>query len=195
MQQGTSDAPPTVTTLGHTDEPPRWPSVVGGISIGWAALGLLCGGCGVLSPILMWTFLKSAEAQFGPMPEVLRPDALQIALAGAGMLWAAVLLVAGIMLTLRKPASRPLHLVYAAGGVVLTAVASGAAVMHQLRIAEWVAQNPDNKWAQQQNPTMSFVMLGVYVLLGLAWPLFCLVWFGLVKRTAADIAGGGASAG
>jgi hypothetical protein len=189
------DLPPPVQAaeLDAFAEPSTWPTVVGTISIVWASLNMLCGGCGVLSPVLMSTFMKSAEAQMGPMPDVMKPGALQIGLAGVGLLWAIMLLAAGIMLTLRKPVSRALHLAYAGGAVVLTVVAVVVSFMIQTRIAEWVASNPDNKWAQQQNATMSWAMLGISIVLGLAWPVFCLIWFGLVKRDAAAISGGEAS--
>jgi hypothetical protein len=186
-----------LTEAGTTDfaEPRSWPTVVGTISIIWATLNMMCGLCGVLSPVMMSRFMKSAEAQLGPMPEVMKPGTAQIALAGMGFLWAILLLVAGIMLTLRKPIARPMHLVYSAGAIVLSIAATAAAIMAQLRIADWVASNPDNKWAQQQNSTMSFIVLGVAIVLGLAWPVFCLVWFGLVKRGTAEITGPDGSAG
>jgi hypothetical protein len=178
-----------VPTFDPIDEPARWPTVVGTISIVWASLNLLCAGCGVLSPVLMSTLMKSAEAQLGPMPDVMRPGAGQVVVAGLGFVWAILLLVAGIMLTLRKPAARMLHLVYAAGAIVLSIAGTAVAVMMQLRIAEWVADNPDSPWAQQQNPAVSFAMIGVSVVLGMAWPVFVLVWFGVVKRNASAIVG------
>lgn len=181
--------PPTIPDFALTDAAPRWPGVVGTISIIWASLNMICGGCGVLSPILMSFALAPAEEKFGPMPDVMRPGALQIAAAGGGLLWAIVLLVAGIMLTLRKPAARPLHIVYAAGSIVLSIAGTVLAILNQQAIAQWAANNPGSEWAKQSNPTISYIVLAVAIILGLAWPVFCLVWFGLVKRTAADIAG------
>lgn len=175
------------------DEPPKWPGAVGVISIVWAALGIVCGGCGVLSPVIMKTFLAQAEQQFGPMPDVMKPGALQVVLAGVSLAWAFLLLAAGIMLALRKPAARPLHLLYAVGSVILTVISTILGVMAQLALREWVQNNPDNQWAQQaaqQPPIAAYATIAFSVVLGLAWPVFCLIWFGAVKRSARDITGG-----
>lgn len=184
-------APPTsqsVPPYVHT-EAPRWPSVVGTISIVWASLNLACGGCGLLSPVLMGSFVASAEARMGPMPEVMKPGVAQLAMGVVTLLWAIMLLVAGIMLTLRRPAARPLHLVYAIGSIVISVAGTVATILVQQQVSEWVAANPDNAWAANHNPSMMWVSLGVGIVLGLAWPAFCLIWFGFVKKTAASIAG------
>lgn len=165
-------------------EPPRWPKVVGTISIVWAALGLTCAGCGLASIALMDQFIKPAEERFGPMPDVMKPGPAQIVLSVISFLPVIVLLVAGIMVVARKPLGGTLHLVYAVLSLIITGVAAVFGLQQQMAIAEWVRQNPDSQWAQQSNPTMGFVMMGLMVALGLAWPVFCLIWFGVVKRRA-----------
>lgn len=189
MEDRFASAPPTTPDHPLPEEPPRWPTVVGAISIVWASLNILCGGCGVLSPLLMSTFLEAAERDYGPMPDVMKPGALQIGLYAVGLVWAFVLLAAGIALTLRKPVARPLHLVYGAVSVLLSIVGIVIGVMAQIELSEWLANNPDNPWAKQHNPAATYVGMAFGVLLGLAWPVFCLVWFGLVKRTPRDITG------
>lgn len=165
-------------------EPPRWPKVIGTISIVWAALGLTCSGCGLASIALMDQFIKPAEERFGPMPDVMKPGLTQMVSSVASFIPVIVLLVAGIMVVARKPVGGTLHLVYAVLSLITTGLGVILGVQQQLAIAAWVKQNPDSQWAQQSNPTVGFAVLGFMILLGLAWPVFCLIWFGVVKRRA-----------
>src|SRR5688572_15792538 len=139
MDQSPLDAPHTSPQDIVPDEPPRWPGVVGVISIVWASLGILCGACGVLSPVLMQMFLAQAEQQLGPMPAAMKPGPMQVGLAGVSLAWAFVLLTAGILLMIRKPVARPLHLVYGAVAILLTIAGTAAGVMAQMALNEWVA--------------------------------------------------------
>ena len=58
-----------------------------------------------------------------------------------------------------------------------------------MAIMEWARQNPDNPWAQQQNPLLTVVIFAFVIVLSFAWPVFCLIWFGLVKRTPESMTG------
>lgn len=194
MDHSPLDAPPRDYQPGLLpDEPPKWPGIVGVISIVWASLGLLCGICGLASPLIMQAaFAQAASSQMGPMPDVMKPGLPQMAHGVVSLLWTVLLLVAGIMLTLRKPAARPLHLLYAVGSIILTIVGTVVGVMAQRAIHEWAANNPDNEWAKQiaqQPAAAAYIGIGFAVVLGLAWPVFCLIWFGAVKRTPRDITG------
>ncbi len=171
-------------------DPPAWPKAVGITSIVWGALGLTCGACGVAGGIASSYLSGMMPAEMGPMPDVMKPSPAQLVLGGVGILWAILLIVAGIMCVTRNPATRAMHLVYAVGSFVLTAAGTVLSVRQQFAIAEWVAQNPDSGWAKQQNPTVSWIILGATVVLGLAWPCFCLLWFGVVKRRPEDLTGG-----
>ncbi len=188
-----TDAPPTEPgELLLPGDAPRWPRVVGIISIVWGSLGLLCAGCGIVYfGVMMPRFSQMAEEQMGgPMPAVMMPPLGQYVMMALGTVLAVVLVVAGSLTAARNPLGRVLHLAYGAVGVLLSLVGSAIGVQQQLAIAEYFRQNPTDPWAKQNNPTVGFVMVAVMALLGLAWPGFCLIWFGLVKRTAESLTGG-----
>lgn len=191
----TTTPPPTSPdfdpSLVDFPEPPVWPKVIGIISIVWGTIGLGCNACGLASPILTNMFSQQMEQQMGePMPDVMKINSIQLGMIGVGLLMAVFLLFAGIMTVMRKPAGRMMHLVYAVVSVVMTLVGTGYGYVRMQDMAQWLAANGGSKWAQQANPAYQWIGLGVGVLLGLAWPVFCLVWFGLVKRKAEDMTGG-----
>src|SRR3954471_18440045 len=99
-----SQMPPTSSAyeMPMPGEPPAWPKVIGIISIVWASLGLACGMCGFGWILYLPTFSKQMEAQMGPMPPAMTPSAAQMALMVVGILWAFVLLSAGIATIGRK---------------------------------------------------------------------------------------------
>jgi len=177
--------------LGTLAEPPKWPKVVGIISIVWAGLGLTCTGCGLASMVFMPQLMKvSEQAMGGPMPAIMQPGPLQIVLTAASLIPVILLLLAGIATVGRKPTGRPLHLAYAVVSIVMSVASTVVAAQHQLAVIEWAQQNPDSKWAGQAQSPMAWIGLAFGILIGLAWPVFCLIWFGLVKRRNADITEG-----
>lgn len=182
------------------DEPfldlPGWVKPVGIISILWGALGLFCGVLGVGGSILMRQMQQSASNQMqGGFPDVyLNPPASAQAAQVAGMVWAFLLIASGAMLLARKPVARPMHLVYALGAIILTVWGIYEQLQIQIAVRQWIADNPDSDFARmsgQGGMMGAFIGIGVGVLLGMAWPIFCLVWFGLVKRKPTDITGEG----
>lgn len=173
-------------------EPPRWPKVVGIASIAWASLGMLCGACGVASPALQGLIPKEMTEKWGPMPAAMQQSPMQTAAAGIGIAWALVLLAAGIACVMRRPAARPMHLVYALGSIGLSLWGLSMGLRQMAALNQWAQQNPANEWAKMHNPLMGLVMIGAGMVLGLAWPGFCLVWFGAVKRRREDFTGGAA---
>ena len=54
------------------------PKAIGIISIVWASLNLFCGVCGIGMFFVGKNMLSKAEAQFGPMPDVMRPNPMQV---------------------------------------------------------------------------------------------------------------------
>lgn len=171
-------------------DPPKWPTVVGTISIVWGGLSLTCAGCGVASMLFSPQMMKMAEAELGPAPAVMLPTMPQLILSGLGVPWAILLIVAGIFTVTRSPAGRASHLVWAVGSLLIGLLYAVLAVQQQLAIADWAAQNPDNQWAQHNNPLVAYVSLAVGLVLSFAWPVFCLIWFGLVKHRPEDMTGG-----
>ncbi|MEZ6210492.1 MAG: hypothetical protein R3B46_04495 [Phycisphaerales bacterium] len=188
----TSAAPPT-DPMDFELEPelPKWPKVVGITSIVLAGIGLGCGGCGI-AMLLGGTefFLKMAEQQMGPAPSVMLPTLQQKVQGSIGFLWAVLLLIAGIQTLRRQYSGRLLHLAYGIGTIPLFIWGMKIQFDAMAAINQWAQANPDNLWAQQQNPIGQWIGLGIAVLLSLPWPLFCLGWFGLVKKKPEDFTGG-----
>ncbi len=171
-------------------EAPTWPKPIGITSIVWGSVGVTCAGCGVANVLLSPYLMKMAEDQMGPAPDVLKPPMSLNVLNAVGLFWAVLLIVAGVLTVRRSRAGRWTHLIYALGGLLLTAVVAWLNLAWQGRIAEWVQQNPGDKWAAYQNQTFALILLGFGVILGAAWPVFCLLWFGAMGR---DPASAGAS--
>lgn len=167
---------------GEFHEPPGWPKVVGIISIVWASIGLLCNTCGLASFAMMGTFMKTAEQQLGPMPDVMKPTAMQMAAAAAGYIPIVILMIAGIATVGRKASGRSMHLTYVGVGLLLGVIGMGISVMHQLDVMSWAKQNAGDKWAQQAQSPFAWIGLAFGAVLSFAWPVFCGIWFGAMGR-------------
>ncbi len=175
-------------------EAPIWPKPIGVISIVWGTVNIGCMGCGVAG-LLMPMFMGSSMQQAFPdgMPPTLMNPPITIwvnYLLGLGL--ALVLIGSGIVLLLRKPIARPMHLAYAAVGLVLTVFGLYSGWQMQSEINAWCQQHPDTAWAKQSGASGAFQWIGlaIGIVLGLGWPIFLLVWFGLVKRDSQEIARG-----
>ena len=174
-------------------EVPQWPKVVGILSIVWGSLGTCCGGLGAGYFAFMPQILKAAEEQMGPAPKELIPSPPMIASMMFGVLVTIVLIVAGILTVRRSIAGRMAHLFYAVLSIAGTAAYTFFALQYQHAMADWVAKNPGDKWAGQPGMQVGSgtqnIMTVVMVLLSVAWPVFCLIWFGAVKRTRESMTG------
>jgi hypothetical protein len=166
-----------------TGEQPAWPKAVGITSIVWGSFWLLCGGCGLAWFGFQGQFMKMAEQSIGePFPAVLSPPPMQLVVMAFGLLLSGLLILAGVLTLGRKPAGRPLHLAYA-GLSFISLVASVIVGVQQIGLtAQWVRDNPTSKWAAQIKPELSMVMMIVFTILAALWPLFCVVWFGFMRR-------------
>jgi hypothetical protein len=172
-------------------EPPRWPKVVGIISIVWGALLLTCTGCGALAPAVFFPMLQSmVKAQGQSLPPTMQFGVAQWVGIALGGVMAVFLLIAGIMLVNRRPAARPLHLGY--GVVAILQGIWGIAMQLQANqtMKVWVQQNPTSPFAKNNSPIGFIIGLAIGVVIAFAWPVFCLIWFGLVKRTHDSMTGG-----
>lgn len=174
-------------------EAPRWPKVVGTISIVWACIGLFCAGCGFAVMPFQAQFMEPM-LEGAPLPPTMVMGPLDWALAGIGLGLTFVLLFAGIATVGRKPVGRTLHLAYALAALPLVAVNIWNALDKNAAMAQWAADYPNSPMAQgQSGPGAAFgaaISVILILLFGLAWPVFCLIWFGLVKRTAESMTGG-----
>jgi hypothetical protein len=180
-------------------EPQRkaWPKVIGIISIVWGSLALICNGCGLVGQMFQSAAMGMMPQQTGgqqipPMPDVMKPGIAEYAVSGLGILIGVILITGGSMLVARNPIGRVLHLAYAGLSIVITLAGTALAIQKQSAIAAWAKQNTEDFWAKQQGQSASFAMIGIGVvaLLGLAYPIFCLVWFGAVKRDTREITEG-----
>jgi hypothetical protein len=174
-------------------EPPKWPKAVGITSIIVGSFWLLCGGCGIAYFAMIPWFAQMGEQQMGgPMPAVMYPHVVQYIIMAAGMLLDVLLIFAGVFTLSRNPTGRTLHLAYGAIATLTTLAGAIVGVWQALRIDAYFKQNPGDPWGTQNNTMLTFIMVVCFTLVGLAWPLFCLVWFGAVKRTPESMSGGGA---
>lgn len=183
-----SDGQPTFPgDIDLPPEPPQWPKTVGIISIVWGSLGLLCGVCGGVGFVMQSSFTAQMEQQMGgPMPDVMKATAAQMGLMGLGTLLSLMLVVAGIVLVGRKRVARPLHLAYAGLSIVVSLAATAVGVMRLLEQAAWAQANQGDKWAQQVNIPVAVAATAFGLVLGVAWPVFCLVWFAVKKKDPAE---------
>lgn len=168
---------------------PTWPKPVGVLSLVFGILAVGCGGLG-----LAWLgFGQSIMGNVMPADQF-PPAMMQLTAAGwVGQILSIVgnvlLITAGAVLLTRQPVARPLHLLYAVLLLVSTALATYAAFEQQQLIAEWVKDNPDAEFSRTYNPTAQALGPVFGGVVALAWPVFCLIWFGLVKTRPEDITG------
>lgn len=177
-----TDIPPTDMDDIPPD-PPSWPLILGWISVGWGAVFLLCGFCFLASPLVM-----RGIGDVGELPPTMKMDGMMMVQLALSSLCNIILIVAGVMLVLRKPAGKPLHLVYA---VLATLVGTWGMYRQyelQAQMKQWVIDNPNSPFAKGMNGpgaaagatlglVMGFIMTYIY-------PLFCFIWFGVVKAKA-----------
>ena len=188
------DAPPTATNLDpdahlNFEEPAGWPKTIGIISILIAGFGIVCGGLTTAMMFALPAIMQSAESSMegGVPPVMLQSNLLLSGLMVVGVLWAVVLLIAAIMLLTRNPTARLVYLVYAPVAIVLTLVTFYFSFEQQAQINEWVAQNPNAQFSQSQSSLGQYISLFFGIALGIAWPVFVLIWFGAIKRDASEI--------
>lgn len=174
---------------------PAWPKVVGIISIVWGSIGVICNGLGVVSALFSSTMMKGmADQMNGGMPPALTdPPAINIVAAVLGLLLSVFLIMAGAMTLLRKAQGRMMHLVYAPLHLLMIVWGVMLQLNQQSAIAEWVKNNPDADFSQTQQAggsAIGMVIMLVITAIFLIWPVFCLVWFGAIKKRHEDMTGG-----
>lgn len=177
--------------IGEYREPAKWPTVVGVVSIVWGGLGLLCGVCGgvmMLMPSMMVGMIP--EDQRAEVERQMAANAawpIEYILLAFGVLMALLLVVSGIMLVKRNPGARPLFLVYGLAGVLLTLCQAGVQIVKIPQAVKAGMPPGATDDMIRQGTIMGYVMAAIMILLGMAWPAFCLIWFGLVKRDSRDL--------
>lgn len=188
---GATETAPATPELVPTAKRPGWPKAVGILSIVFGSLGLLCGVGGV-AMIPFSASMMGQALQDIPPPPTMQLSPTLIAAAGLGALVNLLLIVAGFMTIGRKGLGRTLHLVYAILAVLASLVGLYTQLQMQAGMEGWLEQYGDREvapnsgmtWHQQAAMGQQFqgVGLAVGMALTLAWPIFCIVWFGMVKR-------------
>lgn len=186
---------------------PGWPTGLGIFSIVWGSLGLLCGACAtamtfIQGPMLEWAAKMQAQGPqnpnaptmpTGPVPVELQPNVAQILGAVLHPLGGLILLVAGIMLCMRKPAARMLHLVYAVVSVIGTAIGMVGVVMFVNAFNAFEQANPSHEWVDffktMSNPSMMIVQSAGMSVVSVLFPLFVFIWFLFIKKRPEDMTG------
>ena len=82
-----------------------------------------------------------------------------------------------------------MHLVYSVASILLSAASLTVFVMKFPHILEEIKKT-DSPAARFITPSSLVGMAVLLALLTAAWPTFCLIWFGAVKRDARDLDGG-----
>lgn len=175
-----------VNDVEHDDwrEPPKWPKVVGIISIVYSCIMLLCNGGLAIMSLFQPQMMNMAEQQV--FTDGVPPMLKQVPLVGVALLvfsfaMSVCLLIAGITTVGRHKKGRILHLI-ATGGILLsTLVSIPYQISMQSEIAEWVKANPDTVYAQQYSPAQSLIGLAIGLVF-LLYPIFCIIWFGALKK-------------
>ncbi|TVQ33306.1 MAG: hypothetical protein EA376_02935 [Phycisphaeraceae bacterium] len=179
-------------------EPPGWVKPVGILSIVFGSLGIIGSVCGLavsgwmISPVWDDMMRQAAEASgdtYTPMP---KPSIGSLMQQAALFAWAIVLLVAGIQTLMRKPVARALHLIWAVGKVVLVIWGTWIGLQYSAQMTEWAEQHGDPQATGMMGfgGVASTATTVLMIIWQLAWPTFCLIWFGLVKTKPDDITGG-----
>jgi hypothetical protein len=137
---------------------------------------------------MMPAMMKGAEDQMGVMPDIMKPSPLQMVAMVAGFVPTIVLIVAGVLTVRRNFTGRLVHLIYVGLAIFIGGIGIAMQIQQQMALSAWAAENPDNMWAKQQQQGGAFAYIGIAfgVLLSFAWPLFCAIWFGFVKRRPED---------
>jgi hypothetical protein len=166
--------------------PPGWPKVVGIISIVWGALGLTCSVLGIGSFIVTPMFADQIAEQLGtaePPPSMVF-GAVDYAIVAFGLVVSVILLIAGIATVSRKESGRTLHIVYAFLGILNAAISVVYQIQNHNEVKAWAEQNIDDQAVAQSmsNEIGLFIGIGLALVLGLAWPIFCVIWFGALGK-------------
>ena len=164
---------------------PGWPKAIGILSIVFGVLSIIFGVGGV-ALIPVWGGMLKSQLNGAALPPTMSLSPFLIGITVFGAFVNLLLVVAGFALIARKPSGRTMHLAYALLGVLSAFAAIFYQIQSQDALRAWAADYPDNAFVQQMAASSQGTgwIIGLVVGLGLslAWPVFCIIWFGMVKR-------------
>jgi hypothetical protein len=130
----------------------------------------------------------------GPIPAELQPGAMQIVAGLIHPLGGVILLVAGILLCMRRSAARMTHLVYAAVSLLGTVLGVAGVMSWVNSFRAFEAAQPDHEWVHYfntfSNPSMMIAQTIGAAVASVLFPAFAIIWFLFIKKRPEDITGG-----
>ncbi|RMD66772.1 MAG: hypothetical protein D6824_00125 [Planctomycetota bacterium] len=169
------------------DGKPRWPAVVGGVSLTLGVLGAPFQAALLALPAVLRTLRGLMEQAPGEVLASLPPleiTTAQKAHAAAAALSLLLLAAAGVATLLRKRAGAWMHLAYAATAGPLAVWGAVLSYQKGRELAHWAAAHADSPAARFiSEPTLMGTTL--QLALTLAWPVFVGVWFASRRRRQA----------
>ncbi|MEM0983272.1 MAG: hypothetical protein AAGI17_04915 [Planctomycetota bacterium] len=183
------------STLVPTRPDPGWPKAIGVISIILGLLSIVLGSLGMVFSWFVLPGLVESQLNGAPLPPNMQMSPAMLAYATASALVNLLLVTAGVQTFCRRGVGRTMHLAYA----VLLSITTIGGTYFQYQLARetlaWAQDYPDNPIAQQASAggeVGQLIGLLAGSALSLAWPVFCIIWFGMVKRDADAMRGGAA---
>ena len=170
---------------------PKWPKVVGIISIVFGSLGVLgstCGGIGV-AMVPVWEDMMKEVSEGYPLPPNMDIGPLYYVLIVLGLAFAILLLTAGVMTLKRQIAGRMLHLVYVGLSIPVTILNIWLQMQEMSAMEAYIRDNPGSPFAQGGDQTVNLILFAFFTLLGIAWLAFLGIWFGVMKTKPSDFTG------
>lgn len=175
-------------------EPPGWPKVIGIMSIVFGSISVFCGGAGLAMMPFQGSMMEGM-LNGDPPPPTMTLDPGTLGLGVVSLLLNVLLITGGIFLINRRAAGRMMHLAYALIFIPVVVLASLNAIRMQGATEAWAETYPNNQMAEsiKQQAGMGLntglITAVVNLLIGMAWPLFCIIWFGFVKTKYSHMTG------
>jgi hypothetical protein len=167
-------------------DPPRWPKVIGWIHVSLGAFGISCLACGVVGIAAGPTMVEGVPGvDMNNLPPNMHPSALQIAQMALGGLLAVVQIITGVMTLNRHASARLLNLVWSPLTILVGVLGIFVQISVMKATEAWMAANADSPLAQGGGGSgggIQYALMACGVLLGIGWPVFCILWFGLIKK-------------
>lgn len=160
---------------------PTWPKTIGIISICYAIIMSGCAGCGLVQNV--------AGGPKQGLAAAIQLTTLDLVSQGAGIANTLLLLVAGILLLIRKNAGKALHILYAVFSFPLLAIGAYLQLTHFNEVQQWLRDNPTSQEAKAGG-FVTASMIGIFaviVLIVTGYSLFLLAW--MVSKRKADLGG------